>query len=104
MDYKKMMEEIKSELEARERFLRSFPKEIDDLIIRYLVATPHLLEEDVHRFLLDHALTDLARRNLRIMEKEDTKENTEREKGHLILFAQNATEEEKSENELFRPL
>ena len=104
MDYKKMMEEIKSELAAKKRFLGSFPREIDDLIIRYLVANPHLLGDDAHRFLLDHALTDLARQNLRIMERPCTKENMEMETGSLILFAQNATEEEKSENELLAPL
>lgn len=104
MDYKKMMEEIKSELEARERFLLSFPKEIDDLIIRYLIANPHLLEDDAHRFLLDHALTELSRQNLRIMGREITNENLEMERGYLILFAQNASEDEKKGNELFAPL
>ncbi len=103
MDLEKIIEDIKSEAAARKRFLRSFAEEIDDLIIRVLVANPHLLTNDIHNFLFVYALTDLSRQNLRKTGKHCIKESMEREKADLILFAQNAAKARKNEIPLLAP-
>ena len=103
MDLEKMIEEIKEDKRARKRILRFFGDHIDDWVISFLLSNNLLLTNDAYLFLFDHALTDLAKRNLRRAGKNCTREHTEKEKRDLILFARNATKVRKNEAEPLAP-
>ena len=103
MDLEKMIEEIKGDERTRKRTLRFFEDHIDDWVIAFLLANDYLLTNDCYLFLFDHALTDLAKRNLRRAGKGCTRERTETEKSDLILFARNAAKARKNEIPLLAP-
>lgn len=89
MSAEKLLEELSMDERIKKRMLRLFEEHIDEWIITFLCKNDCLLINDTFRFLFGHALNDLARNNLKEINKSPTRKNIEKEKSDILFSVEN---------------